>query len=152
MKRRFCLREYFVGRKGTFLAVQFTEDSETTYERFVIDYSGSHGDLLDDVADRISRMAKKTGIRDGFFKDEGEHCVARFKGTGDLRIFCLKYGSACIVLGQGGLKKNVRTYQQVPSLYNAVKTLRKIDQRLKDEGVDFTNLLDYVDIEMEIDL
>ncbi len=153
MKRKFCLREYYDGDKGTVLAVQFAGDSITTYEQFVQDYSKSHGSILDDVADRIFTMADKTGIRDIFFKDEGAHCVKRFEDTDNLRIYCLKYGGACIILGQGGIKPSrARTYQQVPVLKSAVHTLELIDKCLVDQDVDFTDLMKYVDMEMEIDV
>ncbi len=135
------------------MAIQFTGDSDTTYDQFVTDHEKTHGEILVDIADRIRRMADKTGIRDGFFKDEGPHCVKRIKGTDDLRIYCLKYGGACVILGHGGIKPDwARTHQQVPVLKSAIRILELIDKCLVDQEVDFTDLMKYVDMEMEIDV
>lgn len=151
MKIRFCLKEYYSDKRGDFLAVQISGEAKTTYEQFVENNRATHADLLDEVADRIYRMAQRTGIRDNFFKPQGKNSVHSFRGTGKLRIYCLKYGSASVVLGGGGVKV-VRTYQEDEVLYKPVRLLQAIDRCLKENEVNFADLLNYTDIEMEIDV
>lgn len=47
------------------------------------------------------------------------------------RLYCLRYGTTVIILGNGGLK-STRTYQEDPVLNECVETLQKIDAAIQD--------------------
>lgn len=153
MKKQFRIVEYKIGKQSSFFTIQFVDESENYYNLFVDKFYSNYSKIIDDVDDRIERMATRTGIRDGFFKDEGPNSVFKFQETDELRIYCLKYGSISIILGGGDTKENnVRTYQDKEELFFEVKLLRAIDQCLLENDIDFTHLEEYTDkiFEMEI--
>lgn len=153
MKKIFRLQEYYVAEKCAFLTVKFSDETDNAYNLFVDKFRDSYYGVLEDIDSRIVNMAELTGAQEEFFKSEGSNSVVRFIKTGSLRIYCLRYGNTCIILGGGGTKEvHQRTYQDSEVLKRAVKILQVIDKDLVGEECDFTNLRKYLDIDFEVDI
>ena len=107
--------------KCTIYTIQFTEESETEYERFYtkfIEDAQLNKDLL-----RIVQILDKIA-------DEG--ALERF-----LRLYCLRLSDRILVLGNGGVK-NSQTYEEDDSLRGYVLTLQKFEELLREGQRDGT--------------
>ncbi len=98
-------------------------------------------------------MAEKHGNRDIYFENEGTNCVYKFKDTGILRLYCIRYGSLAIIVGGGDTKEPwINTYQEKESLDKAVRMLRAIDRYLDDNSIIVDDLHQIINKEIEIDI
>jgi hypothetical protein len=133
------------------------DESETTFTKFIKDYSGVFKDEVQEIVKRIRTMARKTGARDQFFRHfEGKPgdgvAAIRYKDYPDedsdrdpenLRLYCIRYGKDLIILGGGGQKK-VNTWQDdfnelgkhVEELINLSELITK---RIQEKDLKFIN-------------
>lgn len=120
--------------KCTIYTIQFSEESETEYERFYskfIEDAQFSQDLL-----RIVQLVDKIadiGALERFFRPEGkmrDSVVALPVLRSQLRLYCLRLSDSILVLGNGGVKDS-RTYQENDSLRGYVLTLQKFEELLK---------------------
>ena len=107
--------------KCTIYTIQFSEESETEYERFYTKFI-------------------QDGALERFFRPEGkmrDSVVALPVLRSKLRLYCLRLSDRILVLGNGGVK-NSRTYEEDDSLRGYVLTLQKFEELLKEGQRDGT--------------
>lgn len=86
------------------------------------------------IIDRLEIIGNFTGAREHYFKINqgtlGDGICALYDiPDKNLRLYCIKYGSTCIVLGGGGYK-NVRVLQDDEKLKKENYLLRKISKMI----------------------
>jgi hypothetical protein len=121
------------GKASKVYSVFIDSNSENELDRFI-------GNLTDEsrrkkLAERFYQLQKdcRRGLREDFFKPEGgaADALVRIRDTGQVRVYGILFSKLCIILGGGGIKpKVVRTYQEVPELYDAVKLLKRIQDEI----------------------
>lgn len=124
-----------------FYTIQFSEESETEYERFYskfIEDAQLNKDLLR-IVQILDKIADE-GALERFFRPEGkmrDSVVALPVLRSKLRLYCLRLSDRILVLGNGGVK-NSRTYEEDDSLRGYVLTLQKFEELLKEGQRDGT--------------
>ncbi|MGV8016580.1 MAG: hypothetical protein AB2L26_00140 [Ignavibacteria bacterium] len=117
--------------------IVFEDNTESELERFYKKYIESNTNEVNFFMSTIEEISN-IGIKEGFFKQQGGNSIFRFKNitTGKktkprLRLYCIKWGSACLIIGGGGIKPDdKRTWQEVPELKRLNEILSKIDNHL----------------------
>lgn len=66
----------------------------------------------------------------GKFKDNVWELPRHYIVKSNYRLYCLRYGTSVVILGNGGLKET-RTYQEEPELHEFVMMLQAIDEKIK---------------------
>lgn len=100
--------------KCTIYTIQFSEESETEYERFYtkfIEDAQLNKDLLR-IVQILDKIADE-GALERFFRPEGkmrDTVVVLPVLRSKLRLYCLRLSDRILVLGNGGVK-NSRTYE-----------------------------------------
>lgn len=106
-------------------------------------------------------MAHHTSAQEHFFKlYEGKLgdgvCALYDEPDAKLRLYCIRYGSAIVIIGGGGPKeKSIREFQQNKKLTNENYLLREISQtitgkmksgdiRFSDDELEFEGNLDFI--------
>ena len=126
--------------KCTIYTIQFSEESETEYERFYskfIEDAQLNQDLLR-IVQLVDKIADE-GALERFFRPEGKmrDSVALPVLRSKLRLYCLRLSDRILILGNGGIK-NSRTYEEDDSLRGYVLTLQKFEELLKEGQRDGT--------------
>ena len=120
--------------KCTIYTIQFSEESETEYERFYakfIEDAQLNKDLLR-IVQILDKIADE-GALERFFRPEGkmrDSVVALPVLRSRLRLYCLRLSDRILVLGNGGVK-NSQTYEEDDSMRGYVLTLQKFEELLK---------------------
>jgi hypothetical protein len=152
--------EQISGDKSSFYTVQL-EDGTILFDRFINENSGLHEKEIRDILQRIRAMAHHTSAQEHFFKlYEGKLgdgvCALYDEPDAKLRLYCIRYGSAIVIIGGGGPKeKSIREFQQNKKLTNENYLLREISQtitgkmksgdiRFSDDELEFEGNLDFI--------
>ena len=127
--------------KCTIYTIQFSEETDTEYERFYskfIEDAQLNQDLLR-IVQLVDKIANE-GALERFFRPEGKMSdsvvtlpVLRSK----LRLYCLRLSDQILILSNGGVK-NSQTYDEDDSLRGYVLTLQKFEELLKEGQRDGT--------------
>jgi hypothetical protein len=128
--------EEFSGNKATIYSVWIDESERTLFDQFIEENRYAHPKEIQSIVDRIEIIGHVTGAREQFFKpNEGKPgdgiCALYDSPDKKLRLYCIRYGATCILLGGGGIKK-VRALQDDPKLKEENYLLRGISQRITD--------------------
>lgn len=121
--------------KCTIHTIQFSEETDTEYERFYskfIEDAQLNQDLLR-IVQLVDKIANE-GAMERFFRPEGkmsDSVVALPVLRSKLRLYRLRLSDRILVLGNGGVK-NSRTYEEDDSLRGYVLTLQKFEELLKE--------------------
>lgn len=162
MKYRLEKNYKLSGDKASIYNVYLYDEDDTLFNRFVAENKSLSKDELKDIVKRLNTIANKTGAREQFFKvGEGgasDNIDALYDKPGSkLRLYCIRYGEALIILGGGGPKpKGTRTWQDDEKLSKEMKLLKRISQDiyqkqldkdlwLKNDGMDFDGNLEFED-------
>ena len=132
--------EEFTGNKAVIYSVAIDNNPLTLFDLFVEENEGTFPDEIQSIVDRLEIIGNFTGAREHYFKiNEGTLgdgiCALYDIPNRNLRLYCIKYGSTCIVLGGGGYK-NVRTLQDDEKLKKENYLLRKISKMITNALVD----------------
>lgn len=136
----------------TVYTIQFSEESESEYERFFSKFIGDaelNQDLLR-IVQLVDKIAEE-GALERFFRPEGkmrDSVVALPILRSRLRIYCLRLSDRILILGNGGVK-NSRTYQEDDSLRGYVVTLQKFEELIKDGQKDGSVMITSKTIEIK---
>lgn len=136
----------------TIYTIQFSEESESEYERFYtkfIEDAQMNQDLLR-IVQLLDKIADE-GALERFFRPEGkmrDSVVALPVLRSKLRLYCLRLSDRILVLGNGGVK-NSRTYEEDDSLRGYVLTLQKFEELLKEGQRDGTVIITSTTIETD---
>ncbi len=131
--------------------IRFEGDCKAEMEKFIFFFKDSVDPHLQrDYSEIIMSLMKmrEVGVKESFFRYEGKMndrvCAIPLysgkdaKGSGTLRLYCLRLSDSLLVIGGGGIK-NTRTYEENESLLQIVETLQQIDiefLKLEKEGFD----------------
>ncbi|CCZ44919.1 putative uncharacterized protein [Bacteroides sp. CAG:545] len=110
----------------------FENDDMTLMDHFFED-NAIYEEELKEMAKKLISMGKSTGCRIQFFKENegapGDGLVAFWYKR--MRMYCLRIGSACIILGDGGYKPpEISAYQEDALLNSKAQQMRKIAARI----------------------
>jgi len=110
MKFEIVELEEFSGRKVSVYSVWVNDESTTLFDRFVEENQMQHPLEIQSIVDRIEIIGHSTGAREHFFKlNEGALgdgiCALYDSPDKKLRLYCIRYGASCILLGKWRVKK-----------------------------------------------
>lgn len=132
MKFEIVNIEEFSGEMAQIYSVMFENDDMTLMDHFFED-NALYEEELKEMAKKLISMGKSTGCRIQFFKENegapGDGLVAFWYKR--MRMYCLRIGSACIILGDGGYKPpEISAYQEDALLNSKAQQMRKIAARI----------------------
>ncbi len=129
----------FSGKKASVYSVWVDDAENTLFDQFVSENIQMFPDKIQSILDRIELIGHATGAREHFFKHHegtlGDGICALYDSPDKkLRLYCIRYGNTCILLGGGGIKQ-VRALQDDEKLKQENYLLRiissKVTQALK---------------------
>ena len=126
----------FSGRKASVYSVWIEEAESTLFDKFIEENEEMFHHELGSITDRLELIGNVTGAREQFFKhSEGTPgdgiCALYDSPNRKLRLYCIRYGSTCILLGDGGMK-NVRALQDDEKLKTENYLLRYISKKITE--------------------
>ncbi len=134
--------EEFSGTRATIYSVILDGDDLTLFDHFVDENKDAYRSEIKFILNRIEEMNHSTGAREKFFKTKeglpGDGVCALYDDPDSkLRLYCIRYGNAAIILGGGGCKPpDVIAWQDDDKLTqeaNAmIKVSKDIIRRLND--------------------
>lgn len=113
------------GEKATIYTVILEEDEpskKSLFDHFLDENNSKFREEVKDIVKRIKAMGHKTGATDIFFKDwegkPGDGVCALFDSPDKhLRLYCIRFGNAVLVVGGGGHKpKSMKALQESKKL------------------------------------
>lgn len=136
MKFEIVELEEFSRKKASVYSVWVNDENTTLFDRFVEENQMQHPQEIQSIVDRIEIIGHSTGAREQFFKlNEGTLgdgiCALYDSPDKKLRLYCIRYGASCILLGGGGLK-NVRALQDDEKLKQENYLLRYISKQITE--------------------
>ena len=147
MKRSFIIEKLNItGDKCQILTIRYDGEELSEFDKFLTDHEKKYPKNIDNVVIRISLMKKRNGCPDVYFKDVSspKDALCRLRKTGKLRLYCLRFGNAAIIIGGGGVKEDdKRTYQEVEELNDVVEDLKfiysRIEERIRNRDLKITD-------------
>lgn len=143
MKYEIVELQLFSGSEAKVYSLIRLGEEETLFELFVNEHKLTFRDEVNDILKTLYQIGHTTGARSSFFKQhEGRYgdfvCALFDLPEKNLRLYCIRFGMAAIILGGGGKKaNNIRAWQEDEKLSkeaNAIIAYAKdILQRL-DKG------------------
>ncbi len=127
------------GNEASIYSVFVEEYQKTSFDLFLEENKNLFKNELNDIVGRLKAIGHKIGAQDYFFKlKEGVPgdgvCALYDKPNSNLRLYCIRYGSALIVLGGGGEKaKSIRALQDNPKLKAENYFLRELSKAIKEK-------------------
>lgn len=152
------------GNKASLYSIVQNDESETFLDKFIRENENSFIDEIKNILMRLKSMGHKTGARETFFKaHEGTPgdgvCALYDKPDSKLRLYCIRFGTQLIVVGNGGPKpKTMRTFQEDEKLTDENFFLRWLSEELTsrirekeivyiNDHLDFSGNLEFEDDE-----
>ncbi len=125
------IKEYYSGAKATLYVIQKSDDEFSEFENFLNSREFNDSEHRHTLVEKLMDMADNSGCQERFFKHQSNYynAICRLKGAGDLRLYCLRYDNMIVILGSGGTK-HTRTYQEDDKLYEAIKFLENISDKI----------------------
>ena len=136
MKFEIVELEDFSGPQATIYSVKVNDDEDTLFEKFLAENKDRFESEIYDILERIDLIGFEHGARRRYFKENegglGDLVCALYDNpNANLRLYCIRMGSAVIILGGGGHKpKTVRALQEDPKLTHENYLLRDISKQL----------------------
>lgn len=141
------------GVHANIYTIKIDGETLTLFEKFITENKARHKNELKSISERINVMAKKTGAREMFFKiNEGRPgdgvCALYDDPEKKLRLYCVRYGTVLVILGNGGEKpKGMKALQESNKLTKENELVRRISKgvarafkekylRWSDDGMD----------------
>jgi hypothetical protein len=109
MKFEIVELDEFSGRKASIYSIWIDNIEKTLFDQFVEENENSYMNELGSITDRLELIGNLTGAKEQFFKlNEGTLgdgiCALYDSPDKKLRLYCIRNGSTCIILGGGGMK------------------------------------------------
>src|ERR1700744_1508542 len=120
------------GGQATVYSVALEGATSSLFEQFLADYRQEFEGELNDIVMRLVAFGHKTGAREHFFKlNEGKPgdlvCALYDDPDKHLRLYCMRFGKECIILGGGG-PKTTRTWQDDPGLKKQAEMMMEVSK------------------------
>jgi hypothetical protein len=99
--------ENLSGSETTIYSVIMGDDSISLFDYFIKENIVAYKNEVSNILNRLETIGKTTGVREIFFKHkEGKPgdgvCALYDDPDSKLRLYCIRYGKAAIILGGGG--------------------------------------------------
>jgi len=153
MRCRLVKLSKFSGNKASVYSIILNNETETLLDKFLKENSNLHISETKDILKRLMTIGHKTGARTTFFKEfEGKLgdgvCALYDEPNSHLRLYCIKYGTQIIIIGNGGPKsKSIKALQEDDKLKEENYFLRwlsgQITEKIIDQDIKYSN--DYLD-------
>ena len=137
MKFKLVKLSKFSGNKSSLYSIILDGDNETLFDTFVRNNVGNHLKEIEQIFATLDAIGKKVGGQDIYFRrkkegkgGDGVEAIYDFPAA-KFRLYCIRYGSATLVLGDGG-EKNVRAWQDDVQLSKAAKEMMAISKILTE--------------------
>lgn len=141
------------GGMASIYSIVQDDESESYLDKFIQENKNSFIDEINDIVRRLRSIGHKTGAREHFFKTyEGcpgdGVCALYDEPESNLRLYCIRYGTQLVVVGNGGPKPgSIRSFQEDDILKEENYFLRwlseEITRRIKEKEITYMN--DYLD-------
>lgn len=132
MKRKIVIELYEKYSTVSYYVIRFKDESENEFDKFFNKFDGDEyfEDSFNIIIEYLNRIAEEGAI-DDYLKREGGSLKAMPIGSSKLRLYCFRVNENLVILGNGGHKpKEIRTYQQSPTLNKYVSDLRETGRKL----------------------
>ena len=149
MKYKLVKLQKLSGNKSSIYSVVQNDEPESFLENFVRENKISFIDETKNILMRLKSIGHTTGARENFFKifegKAGDGVYALYDEPGsNLRLYCIRYGTQLVVVGNGGPKpKRISALQDDDKLTDENYFLRwlsgEITIRIKDKEILYTN-------------
>ncbi len=112
----------FSGDKATIYSVRIDDAKQTLFEEFIDVYFESHHNEVNEIIGNVEKIGFYSGAQEYFLKvnegKPGDGVSALFDKTEKLlRVYCIRFGLAAIIIGGGATKpKHIRSRQEDKSL------------------------------------
>lgn len=135
MERNLFIELLEDGENVSLYSPHFAGEEYSEFEKFLLTYKDSHPDDVRQIVYRLD-IIKRDGARDMHFRYEGTRrdrvmALPSHLETTNLRLYLLNIQAKILILGNGGLKSTA-TYEEDENLHRQVKTLQKIDIKIKE--------------------
>lgn len=141
MKYDIVVLKRYTGSKAIIYSIIPEGETHTLYDNFLIEHYQNFKEELKDIGKRLFQMGNTTGARESYFKlAEGKPgdgvCALYDSPEKKLRLYCIRFGSIALILGDGGEKRsNVRAWQDDIKLkavaLDLIKYAKDINNRIK---------------------
>ncbi len=135
MKFKIVKLSRFSGNKSSLYSVIIDGEQETLFDTFIRNNVSENLHEVEQIFATLNSIGKKVGANDIFFRKkkegkagDGVEAIYDYPSA-KLRLYCIRYGSVTLVLGDGGEKK-VRAWQDDEQLSKAANEMIKISQIL----------------------
>jgi hypothetical protein len=136
MKFEIVELEDFSGPQASIYSIRVNNEDETLFEKFLNENKDTFENEVFDILQRLDLIGYEHGARRRYFKEnEGNLgdliCALYDNPVANLRLYCIRMGSAVIILGGGGYKpKTIRALQEDAKLTQENYLLREISKLL----------------------
>ncbi|WP_396153351.1 hypothetical protein [Flavobacterium sp.] len=136
------------GNETSVYTLYIEDEKKTLFDLFLLENKNSHIEEVNDIVKRIQSIGN-VGAKEHFFKiNEGNLgdgvCALYDSPNSNLRLYCIRYGTQIVLLGNGGYKpKTIKSLQEDEKLTEENYLLRKlskeITQKLKEKDITIIN-------------
>lgn len=134
----FKLDRMINGKKCKVYAVKYNDEQENEFINFASREEIRSHPEFNKLVTKINLIADKHGNREDWFKNESDRNenppVKRIyiETNGKLRLYCIRWSSYILILGDGGIKpEGIIAYQDAPELHEKVKKTEKAFEQLE---------------------
>lgn len=128
MKFEIVNIDEFSGEMAQIYSVMFEDDDMTLMDHFFEENAQQYKEEMKEMAKKLEAMGNSTGCRIQFFKENegapGDGVVAFWYKR--MRLYCLRIGSACIILGGGYKPPGISAYQEDELLNAKAQQMRRL--------------------------
>jgi len=159
MKYRLVKLSSFSGDECSIYSILLNDEQETLLDKFIKENKDSFLSEIKNILQRLRTIGHKTGARIDFFKlEEGNPgdgvCALYDDEERNLRLYCIRYGTQLVVVGNGGPKpKEMRALQEDEKLTEENYFLRRVSaqitKRIKEKEICYIN--DYLDFSGDLE-
>lgn len=149
MKYKLVKLKELSGNKASIYSIVQDDEQESFLDKFVKENKNSSLGEIKNILMRLKSIGNKTGARETFFKTfEGRPgdgvCALYDEPESKLRLYCIRYGTQIVVLGNGGPKsKSIRRLQEDEKLTEentfVVWLSGEIMVRIKEREITYIN-------------
>jgi len=149
----------FSGNKASIYSIILNDEQETLLDKFIYENKNLFLGEIIDILKRLITIGQKTGARIDYFKlFEGKPgdgvCALYDDDDSNLRLYCIRYGTQLVVVGNGGPKpKSIRALQEDDKLTDENYFLKwlssEITTRIKEREICYTN--DFLDFSGDLE-
>lgn len=116
-------------------SIQFTSENIPEFQKFLEKFEENLEFRQDYevIINAITRIFER-GAQERYFRPEGKYAdrvCALPIDSASLRIYCIRLSDNVLIVGNGGVKKGIATYQESDELRGYVLTLQKLDSLIK---------------------